>query len=203
MHNYPPSDDPRSLAAVLEWMVPFIVPAVAGFAGVLVGALLTSRREKRQRQLAFLEKQLSLFYSPMVGLRNEVRAQGRLRLRIHAEAGAAWAELATDASSLARQSEFSRIIDYDNNKLREDLLPTYQQMLRVFREHYWLATPATRGFYEALVEFVEIWERWVAGALPSEVVTRLGHTEANLGAFYAEIERTHDEIRARVAAGTP
>jgi|SRR5580700_2439168 hypothetical protein len=204
--------DQASLADFVNWLVPILLPAAAGFGGVLVGAWLTSQRDQRQRQLAFLEKQLASFYSPLLGLRNEVRAQSRLRLRIQSEASAAWADISAESEQLGsafrhaiaeREREFARIIEYDNDKLRKDLLPAYTEMLRVFRENYWLANAETRTFYEPLVEFVEVWNRWTAHALPPEVFMRLDHSEANLDPFYSHLETTHNAIRAKIEAGTP
>ena len=133
-----PAADQQSIEAV-RWAVALIVPAAAGLVGVVVGAWLTSRRERRQRQLAYLEKQLSSFYSPMLGLRNEVRTHGALRIRIMNEASAAWTQVCAESEHLdvlerqritkERGPEFTRIIEYDNNKLHEDLLPAYRKIM--------------------------------------------------------------------------
>lgn len=196
-----------------RWAVALIVPAAAGLVGVVVGAGLTSRRERKQRQLAYLERQLSSFYSPMLGLRNEVQTHSNLRARIQNEASGAWQQICADSEHLdvpARQKitnergpEFTRIIEYDNHKLYEDLLPAYQKILALFRENYWLAEPETRSFYAEVVEFVEIWNRWVEGSLPFEVLKRLQHTEEKLTPFYQHIEEQHDAIRVKLKAGMP
>jgi len=204
--------DQQSIEAV-RWAVALIVPAAAGLIGVVVGAWLTSRRERTQRQLAYLEQQLSSFYSPMLGLRNEVRAHGALRLRIQNEADAAWHQLCAESEGLdslehqrltgERGPEFTRIIEYDNNKLHEDLLPAYRKIQSLFRENYWLAEPETCSFYAEVVEFVEVWNRWVEKSLPVEVLKRLQHTERNLTPFYEDIEKQHDVIRNKIKAGMP
>jgi hypothetical protein len=198
---------------ILRWAVSLVVPTVAGLVGVLIGAWLTSRREIRQRQLAYLEKQLSSFYSPMLGLRNEVRTHGVLRVRVQNEAGVAWQQLCDETQHLdvlerqritqERSPEFTRLIEYDNSKLHEELLPAYRKMVTVFRENYWLPEPETRSFYPELVEYVEVWNRWVDKALPVEVLKRLDHGEAKLGPFYEHIERLHDAIRNKLKAGVP
>ncbi len=154
-------------------VVSLLVPAAAGLGGVLIGAWLSSRRDQGQRRLAFVEKQLAAFYSPMQGLREEVASISALRMHIQENAERAWREVCSqvpkgDSSALAklteeRAPEFNKIIEFDSNKLQNELLPTYRRMANLFRENYWLAEKSTRVYYPAILEFVEIWERWVAG----------------------------------------
>jgi hypothetical protein len=58
-----------------QWVLP-ILSALFGLSGVIVGAFLSSwllsNRDRTQRKLNFIEKQLSEFYAPMVGLAAEV-----------------------------------------------------------------------------------------------------------------------------------
>ena len=207
-----PTPDQQSFDAA-RWIASIAVPAIAGLAGVAIGAWLTSRREQKQRQLAFLEKQLSAFYSPMLGLRNEVKTHSAFRVRVQNEADVAWKQLCADTENLdvqkrqrittERGPEFTRIIEYDNDKLNEALLPAYRKMVELFRECYWLAEQETRPYYGGLVEFVEVWNRWIDKALPAEVLKRLEHSEDKLAPFYEHIERTHDEIRQKLRNGTP
>ncbi|HEX7079721.1 MAG TPA: hypothetical protein VF329_01745 [Gammaproteobacteria bacterium] len=175
---------------MLQWIVTVIVPVLSALSGVAIGAWLASRRERNQHKLAFLEKQLSRFYSPMLGLRNEIKTHSELRLRIQNEANQAWRALCAENEQLdiekrqqmtkERSPEFTRIIEYDNTKLHEDLLPAYRRMVDLFRDQYWLAEVETRSFYAPLLEFVEIWNRWIDEALPREVLQRLQHSEEHL-----------------------
>ena len=207
-----PIPNQQSFDAV-RWVASVAVPAIAGLVGVAIGAWLTSRREQKQRQLAFLEKQLSSFYSPMLGLRNEVKTHSAFRVRVQNEADAAWRQLCADTESLdvqkrqrittERGPEFARIIEYDNDKLNEALLPAYRKMVELFRESYWLAEQETRAYYGGLVEFVEVWNRWIDKALPAEVLERLEHSEDKLAPFYEHIERVHDAIRQKLKNGAP
>ncbi len=66
-----------------DWpsIVSMAVPAAAGLIGVLIGAWLSETRKGAQRRLAFYEQQLSGFYSPMAGLRDETRMLTELRIR--------------------------------------------------------------------------------------------------------------------------
>ena len=149
----------------------------------------------------------------MLGLRNEVKTHTAFRMRVQNEADAAWRQICADTEHLdvqARQRittecgpEFKRIIEYDNDKLNEALLPAYRKMLELFRESYWLAEQETRAYYDGLVEFVEVWNRWTDKALPAEVLKRLEHSEDNLAPFYEHIERTHDAICQKLKNGAP
>jgi hypothetical protein len=200
----------QSFAELVRWGMSIAVPALAGLCGVLIGSWLTSRRERQQRQLAFFEKQLVFFYSPLLGVRNEIQAYGQLRVRIQGEARSAWAQLCTESEDLSphdrqritaeRGPEFTRIIDFENDRLHEELLPAYRKMVTLFRENYWLAEPMTREYYTNVLEFVDLWERWVKKALPVEVLERLEHTEDKLNPFYEHLVRMHDELRAKLKA---
>ncbi|WP_079419678.1 hypothetical protein [Thiomonas intermedia] len=204
---------PEQSFELVRWVASIAIPAISALAGVVIGALLTSGRERKQHKLAFLEKQLSTFYSPMLGLRNEIKTHGAFRSRVQNEANAAWVQLCKESENLSiearlritneRGPEFTRIIEYDNNKLHEELLPAYRKMVELFRECYWLAEPETRAFYGDLLEFVEVWNRWIDKALPVEVLKRLEHGEDKLGPFYEHVEQTHNVIRQKLKDGAP
>jgi hypothetical protein len=203
----------QHLIEAVRWIAPVAIPAISGLIGVVIGARLTARREQKQRKLAFLEKQLSFFYSPILGLRNEVKTHGDLRQRVQNEANVAWTQLCADTEHLdtqechqiirERSPEFTRIFEYDNTKLHEELLPAYRKMVELFREGYWLAEHDTRTYYAGLLEFVEIWNRWINKSLPPEVLKRLEHGEDNLEPFYLHIECMHDAIRQKLKDGAP
>ncbi len=78
------------------------------------------------------------------------------------------------------------------------MIPAYQQMAKLFRDNYWLAHPETRGHYQELIEFVELWERWLAKSIPAEVIQRLEHTEDRLKPFYEHLEKKHDLLRSSI-----
>src|SRR5208282_5788209 len=192
---------------------PAAVAAVVGLAGVVIGAGLTAwlaaRRDRMQRRLAFIEKQLSEFYSPMVGLRAEIRMLGELRVKLQNEADAAWRQLTdsvepgpeSQALTAARFPKFRALIEHDNTQLNERLMPAYRMMVDLFREKLWLAENETREYYPVLVEFVDIWERWLAGSLPPELIERTGHTEVKLHPFYEHLEAQHARFRHALSNG--
>jgi hypothetical protein len=198
------------VSATME-LFPAILPVASGLVGVLIGAWLSGRRERSQRRLAFVEKQLASFYSPMLGIREEIAAVSLLRMRVQEEAAKAWRDLTRIGPGAAdpvvlkelaqREEEFNKIIQFDNDKLTGELLPAYRKMANLFRENYWLAEKDTRHFYPAVLAFVEIWERWMANTLPVEVWRRLDHAESNLLWFYEHIAKCHDRLRSRVELG--
>lgn len=57
-----------------------LIPALFGLVGVVLGAWLTGRYERKRRQLDFLKAQLQEFYSPLLGLRAGIRSRNELRL---------------------------------------------------------------------------------------------------------------------------
>src|SRR5229473_149448 len=68
-------------------------------------------------------------------------------------------------------------------------------MLDLFRKKLWLVERSTRIHYPTLVEFVEVWNRRVAGSLPASVAERMGHNEENLDSLYEDTERHRDQLQ--------
>jgi len=128
---------------LIRWGLTIVVPAIFGLVGVVIGAWLTGRREHRLRRLTFIEKQINDFYSPMLGLRNEIHMRSQLRVRIYEAADSAWHELLDQVGernqeelqtlSRDRYPAFQSLIEFDNRQLREELLPAYHQMAKLFR----------------------------------------------------------------------
>ncbi|SRR5229473_2258760 len=196
------------------WLVTALLSAIFGFLGILVGAWLSSRRDTAQRRYSFGERQLKDLYSPLLGLRSEIRIKSELREKVRAATHAEWQRLCQEARDTAdppenlrklsaeKGPELERLFDYDNQQLVEDLIPSYRKMLTVLRDNLWLAEPETRSYLDKLIEFVELWERWLAKAVTPEVVRRLGHSEESLHPFYELLEKQHDELRGRLSRGT-
>jgi hypothetical protein len=158
-----------------------------------------------QRRNAFIEKQLSEFYSPIAGYRKRIRTKSELRERISAAANEAWQEICADdplADSASQTRDlfapFKKITEYDNDQFRGELMPLYRKMLDVFTEKYWLADPDTRSHYQDFVEFVEIWERHLVRSIPGEVITKLGHTEKNVHQFYEHLEQKISDLQTEI-----
>lgn len=202
------ANDP--LIELFKWSLSLAVPAISVLTGIIIGAWLTTRRERKQRRLDFVEKQLQDFYSPMLGIRNEIRMRSELRVRIQHASNVEWAKLCARADKSvgalrdlesARSAQFAKLIEYDNDQLETELLPAYRQMAKLFRDNYFLADYDTRAHYGQLIEYVELWNRWAANSIPPEVTTNLGHTEAKLSGFYEHLQAKHDSLRKKLEDG--
>lgn len=200
-------------ALPIVWVAP-----VASLGGALFGAALaawtTAQRERSKRHHAFRERQLRELYSPLLGIRSEIRLRSQLRSRISEVASSEWRQLCEHARNgggdspeamqkleAERWPAFERVIDYSNQQLRQDLMPAYRKMVETFRANIWLAESDTRTHFDTLVEFVAIWEQWLADSIPHEVIVGLGHSDAMLTPFYDHIQKKHDELCNRLTAG--
>jgi len=189
-------------------MVPLFT-ALIGLLGVLVGALITITIDRTKAKRDFLSRQLSEFYSPMHGIREEIRILSEFRLKVRNHAGKVWQDLckngqasgSPEISDKLLEPEREKLhdrIDYDNEQLRQKLIPAYRRMVDLFREKYWLAEPKTREHFPSLVEFVEGWDRFLSGTHSAKIFEGMPVNEDKLLPFYEEIKRTLDRLRRRV-----
>ena len=194
-----------------RWLLSVTVPALAGLTGVLLGGYLSGRRESYQRRLAFVEKQLADFYAPMLGIRNEIHSRGDLRVRVHDAANVVWRELCEQARASGeeasrdlienRRTEFRKLIEYDNKQLTEESIPAYKRMATIFREKLWLAEPETVAYYQQLIDFIEIWDRWLDKSIGPEILEKLNNEEEALYPFYQDLEDTTRRLREKIKSG--
>jgi hypothetical protein len=188
-----------------------LIGLLGALTGVGVSAWLVQRREREQRQLAFLERQLREFYSPMHGLRAEILTRSQLRLRIQETASQILSEstdggpghrpLRADPTARQAMAAYERLIEDDNTTFKKQLLPAYQKMAIVFRENLWLADADTQGYYSDFIAYLDVWERHLREAIPGDVIAALGHKEANLHPFYEHLERRYQALRNVVQSG--
>ena len=182
---------------------------MSGLAGVWIGARLTAHRETEKRRHEFIERQLREFYSPILSIRMEIHEKCKLRVRIGQIADEAWRKLCAErrASGIQaletlqkeRSHEFKAIVDHENRQLREALLPAYRRMAEIFRENRWLAETETQEFFSDLIEFIDIWDRYISNSLPYEVLVELGHSEEKLDAFYNHVRDMNNKLRTAIA----
>jgi len=188
------------------------LPALTGLVGVFIGAFLSGRQTQKLRKQSYLEKQLNELYSPLLGLRKEIVMRGKLRVKIQSTADSTWRELCEEARKTGgpeatkkltdqRYEEFGNIINYDNKVLEEQLLPAYKQMASVIRHNLWLAEAETSEYFQILLEFIDIWDRWLDNSMPGEVWEKLNHTEEKLQPFYEHLENTHKLLTEKLASG--
>lgn len=192
---------------VLAELWSFLNPVISGLIGAGVVYYFGVRQLVAQRRLAFVERQLSESYAPLAGLRKQIRAKSELRERVSEAAETTWQSICDSYGGAPmhdheeRFAPFKKIIEYDDEQLRQELFPKYREMLTLFTDRYHLASPDTRAFYQPFLEFVEIWNRWLAEALPAEVVKELGHGEEGLHSFYEHLEFKMDALQKEVARG--
>lgn len=176
--------------------------------GGLVVYVFGIRKLSIELRNAFIEKQMSEFYSPLAGCRKRIEAKSEVRGKVSAAVNEAWQELcapytATKQPMLNHEEQYAsygKIIEYDNNQLREELMPLYRKMLDLFTEKYWLADEDTRSYYQEFLEFVEIWERYLEEAIPGDVIRKLSHTEENVLPFYEHVEQKLSALQEEINA---
>lgn len=198
---------------LFEWAVSIFIPSIAGFLGVLIGAWLSTTRERSQRRYEFVQRQLRDFYSPILGLYIENQAICATQAKISATANEVWrgscaelrqtykAEENLERFSTERGPAFARITDYNNKQMAEQVNANYRQIVRIFRENLWLAEPETRGYFGMVLEYSDLSERWTGQSIPREVVGKLEHIERGLTPFFEHIQDTHDRLRIRLVRG--
>lgn len=185
---------PDNSLETIKFVVSVVAPVVIGWLGLQYGL----RQLKEEKRLAYIEKQLSEFYSPLLGLHKEIRAKSELRVKIQKVGGEIWKENVQAGLNPSIEST-EKEIEYDNRQLNEEFVPMYRHMLEIFRKNYWLAEPDTREHYPILVEYVESWNRSLAGGVSGEIIQKIGHTEANLRPFYDELEKRTEHLRLHLA----
>jgi hypothetical protein len=183
-----------------------LIAATSGLSGVLIGGLIASRNQKVERRQRFIRDQLTEFYAPLLGLRERVRAYGKIRVKVNDAAGAAWPLLMEEArrrgiEHLAEMEEklwpgYQKIIDDHNEQLKKELIPMYRQMVDVFTARMQFAEPSTRGYFGELVEFAELWQRYVSDALPGTVAERVVQSEESLAGLYADLQANYERLQA-------
>jgi hypothetical protein len=104
--------------------------SLSALVGAAVVYVFGIRQLSIARRNAFIEKQLSEFYSPLAGYRKQIRTKSELRLKISNAANEAWQELLPDTHE--QFEPYKKIIEYDNNQFREELMPLYEKMLDLF-----------------------------------------------------------------------
>jgi hypothetical protein len=184
-----------------------IISAVSSLGGVFLWAWFSNRNEQRQRRRDFIEKQVQELYSPLLNIRQQVRALSELRERVAAEE--VWKELCQEARerggpeaaqrlSVERSTGLQTIVHEKNDQWKKELLPCYKAMLQIFQEKIWLAEETTRERFQKLTVYVELWERGLNRAIPVEVVAWLNVREADLVPLYEDLEQTFRNLRAQL-----
>lgn len=177
----------------MQYIVPPASAIIAGYFGLRYG-LKQSREEKK---IDIIEEQLNKFYSPLLAFHKELKCKGEIRCRISKTGDEVWKEKVNQKGKDDMQY-VDKEIQYNNEQLKKELLPLYYKMIDIFRENYWLADPETQKYYPKLVEFVEIWKRWMEKSIDPDVVKRIGSNENELEPFYRELEERTRILRSKI-----
>jgi hypothetical protein len=183
--------------------VALVTGLIGGVIVVLLGGLISSGNETERRKTEFCEKQLCEFYGPMVAIRKEIQARSELHEKLQGTAVNVWVRAAPYLQLIGgthdkRKRQFGAIIEDDSEAFRKNLLPDYQRMIDMFRDKMWLAESETRAYFGDFVEFVEVWQAFLRGTLPVEVVRAMDHSEKNLNPFYEHLEKTCDRLQKQL-----
>jgi hypothetical protein len=182
------------------------VSAVWGLLGVIAGSWATGHHQQIERRNGRIKDQLTEFYAPLRGMRADIKAKSDLRVKINAIARNEWPtkfDGVHDPDVKKKISEsnwqgYERLIDYSDEQLRTEIVPTYREMVGHFKSHMAYAEESTIEHYAAFVEFVEIWNRFLANSLPREVAEKLSHAEKNLYPLYDDIEENAKRLSGKL-----
>lgn len=199
--------DPAVQTQLID-LAKLVLPVLIAVCGTLGGGYLGHRYAKLQsrhsKALDFIERRVTEFYSPMVGCIRSIRALSELRVEVSNAAEAAWQDIVARAPAPFLNHDkafepFKGIVGYENEQLYRDILPTYERMIQIFTDHYWLADNEARKYYPELVRFVELWRRFKADVLPRDVLRKIEHSEERLAPLYVVLERQLAELTALLA----
>lgn len=84
-----------------------IISAAGSLVGVALGGWITSYNTRVERRREWSLKQLDEFYSPMLGIRERIRAKSESRLAVSQAASAAWQQL-FDGASIEQQLKLQK-----------------------------------------------------------------------------------------------
>jgi len=194
---------------IIRWLITILAPPISGLLGVLLGSWLSVRKDRIQRQHDFIEKQLLNFYSPLLSIYKEIKIRSEVRKKISVAANAVWQKLCQEREGnpealhnlSEERTDFKRIIEYNNKQLKNKNIPSYREMVNIFKDNWQFASLNTRPYYDLLFEFVDIWERFLDDSLPPEIIDYLNHTEEKLKPFYENLHINHDKLRSRLERG--
>lgn len=185
-------------------MSPAIIAAISGILGVLVGGWITAYNQRKERLHNRIREQLDSFYAPLLGLRAQILAKSETRLKVTGATGQAWTKLMSRIDGFKvedkikieneRFPDFEKVIEKNDRQFIEEIMPLYREMIKYFSAKMGLAQPSTRMHFGVLVEFVEIWDRWLDKTLPQESLEFIGHSEDNLMPFYQDLSMQLDSL---------
>lgn len=180
-----------------------IIAACAGLGGVALGGAITIWSQTKERRHVRIREKLDKFYSPLLGIRVQIRAKSEVRQKVHLSAGVEWQALFKGIDSPEEKARITKdrgpaydaVIEYSEEQLKSDLVPLYNEIVTLFTANMQFAEDSALEYFGTLVEFTELWNRWLQKPLPPEVVLSLNHSEEKLYPFYADLESQFRRLR--------
>lgn len=200
---------------IMNWIASVIsqnISAITGLLGVYIGAQLANRQTYVQRKLDFYEKQLRELYSPLMGIRKEIRILSEFRVEGEKASDEWWKKVCEYSKRIKDPQEVTEYfekkgvnittqIEYNNKQLREKIIPSYRKMIEILKNNYWLAEEETKKHLPNLIKFVETWERFLSDTHPVEVIEAINVREEELAPFYDNVEVIHNSLRDKLKKG--
>lgn len=129
-----------------------------------------------------------------------------MRQKVHDCGRAEWSALFVGIDSPEEKARiknerwpaFEALIQYSEDQLKKELVPLYNQMVALFTTNMQFAEDATREHFAMLVEFTEVWNRYLQNPMPPEVVLCLKQDEKKLYPFYADLETQFRMLRKKL-----
>ena len=174
-----------------------IITGATGLLGVAIGASATLSGKKRSRKNKRIKQQLEEFYSPLLGIHKEIRAKSEVRKKLHFLAGATWPEeVKVHNRNVPKEieSKYDALVQFSDDQLKQEIVPRYVAMVELYMQKRWLAEDSTLKFDYILVEFVEIWKRFLQNTIPRSVLLSLDHSETKLTPFYDDLQKCFDDL---------
>ena len=164
------------------------VLAIIGF----IYGVRKDREAKRERakasQREFNREQLEKFYSPVLGKLEAIRSKSMARQRF----GSVF-----KAASDKTKEQVEKKVQFDNEALRTNILPLYEEIERLFQEHSGLLELSTRDLHQKLISFVDLWRRVHDGHASSDIIQGLYDSEEALDPqdiLYENVKKCSDRI---------
>jgi len=161
-----------------------------GLLGVLLGVVLTALFQKGFNKNSFIERQIECLYSPLLGIREEIKAKDKIR-----------SDISNSSANGKNDDLFSQGIEYDNSQLRDEIMPAYERMIQIMRDNNWLAEESTRKYLPLLIKVVEVWKRDHKKVISNQVRLSLPHSDKDLQGFYDDLEYNLKVLRSKVKKG--
>ena len=158
-----------------------------------------NRKSHYEKKLEFITKQITEFYSPILGYIYRIEASNLLQEELSELAGEAWKEIVANNDKNENLDEefkpFKKLIEYDNKITNEEVLSLFYKMHDIFTQNYWLAENSTKQHYLKLSRFVDVWKRFQNDSIPRQVLWKMEKDEDLLIPFKTDIKNKLDYLK--------